>query len=138
MEPQDTRHDADEKMFTIASGALVLSVTFWSSIVKEDTTALWLLGVSWVFLAVCIVCYPFYLNLPQSIRNVIYKVTQEVFKGEPTIDPDLLAQQVMEKPRVKVTTYRALVLVRICWITYTLGMVALVFFGLANLWFRIG
>jgi hypothetical protein len=44
-------------LMTVATGALGLSITFRSTIVGDDPTALWLLGSSWVFFILVVIGY---------------------------------------------------------------------------------
>ena len=44
-------------LMTVGTGALGLSITFRSTIVGDDPTALWLLGCSWIFFMLVVIGY---------------------------------------------------------------------------------
>ncbi len=51
----EMRAKAMESLVTVASGALALSVTFRSALVRSAPDAVWLLKLSWIAFALCVV-----------------------------------------------------------------------------------
>jgi len=47
--------DFSDRVFTVATGALALSITFKSSITGSTAICSWILSLSWGFLTICII-----------------------------------------------------------------------------------
>jgi len=64
---RDTAKRADELMFSMSTGALVLSVTFRGSIAPATAQQVWLLSVAWVGFTLCSLSYVIGLLLSASV-----------------------------------------------------------------------
>jgi len=112
-EIKQLQREADKHVFSLATGALALSITFRSSIAPEHAVALWVLKGAWISLLLSVLAY---------IANLIAKAWLWV---------DVLQTknlQLNARRRVIVVLPRFLMMAG-----FTAGMSLLAAFALANL-----
>ncbi len=106
---------AQRAVFTVAGGALALSITFRSSLVGDNPRGLFWLALAWLCLAACVAFYPV-LRLRQSGLGL-------ALDGLKTGGATPVTEAI---PRERFWY-------RLCWRSYFVGIIGLALFALLNL-----